>query len=73
MLLYGDFFQLPPINGRPLYATKVTGPVATKGQGLYRLFDRTIRLTQVMRQQGEDKTVVRFRTALSELRESRLS
>ena len=73
MLLCGDFFQLPPVNGRPLYAIKATGLIATKGQGLYRSFDRTIRLTQVMRQQGEDKTAIRFRTALSELRESKLS
>jgi ATP-dependent DNA helicase PIF1 len=73
VLLCGDFFQLPPVNGRPLYATRATGPIATKGQGLYRSFDRTIRLTQVMRQQGEDETAIRFRTALSELRESKLS
>jgi len=73
VLLCGDFFQLPPVNGRPLYATKATGPIAAKGQGLYRSFDRTIRLTQVMRQQGEDETAIRFRTALSELRASRLS
>ena len=31
VLLCGDFFQLLPVNGRPLYATKATGPVATKG------------------------------------------
>jgi hypothetical protein len=73
VLLCGDFFQLPPVNGRPLYATKVTGPIATKGQGLYRSFDSTIRLTQVMRQRGEDETAIQFRTALSELRESKLS
>ena len=73
MLLCGDFFQLPPVNGRPLYTTKVTGPIAIKGQGLYQAFDRTVRLTQVMRQQGEDEITVRFRTALSELRESKLS
>jgi ATP-dependent DNA helicase PIF1 len=73
VLLCGDFFQLPPVSGRPLYATKVTGPIATKGQGLYRSFNRTIRLTQVMRQRGEDETTIQFRTALSELRESKLS
>jgi ATP-dependent DNA helicase PIF1 len=73
VLLCGDFFQLPPVNGRPLFATLATGPIATKGQGLYRCFDRTIRLTQVMRQQVEDETAVRFRTALNELRESKLS
>ena len=44
ILLCGDFFQLPPVNGRPLYATRATGPVAVKGQGLYRSFNRTIRV-----------------------------
>jgi hypothetical protein len=73
MLLCRDFFQLPPVNSCLLYATRVTGPIATKGQGLYRSFDRTIQLTQVMRQQGEDETAIRFRTALGELRESKLS
>jgi ATP-dependent DNA helicase PIF1 len=73
VLLCGDFFQLPPVNGRPLYATKVTGLEATKGQGLYRAFDRTVQLTEVMRQQGTDETAIRFRRALSELRESKLS
>jgi hypothetical protein len=73
VLLCGDFFQLPPVNGRPLYTTKPIGPIAIKGQGLYQYFDRTIQLTEVMRQQGEDETAIRFRTALSELRESKLS
>jgi PIF1-like helicase len=73
VLLCGDFFQLPPVNGRPLYTTRPTGLIAVKGQGLYQSFDRTIRLTQVMRQQGEDETAIRFRTALGELRESKLS
>jgi ATP-dependent DNA helicase PIF1 len=73
VLLCGDFFQLPPVNGRPLYATRATGPIATKGQGLYRSFDRTVQLTEVMRQQGQDETAIQFRTALSELRESKLS
>ena len=35
VLLYGDFFQLLPVNGRPLYTMKPMGPVAIKGQGLY--------------------------------------
>jgi ATP-dependent exoDNAse (exonuclease V) alpha subunit len=73
VLLCGDFFQLPPVNGRPLYTTKPIGPIAIKGQGLYQSFDRTIQLTKVMRQQGEDETTIRFRTALGELRESKLS
>lgn len=37
------------------------------------MFNRMIRLTQAMRQQGEDDILARFRLALSELRVSRLS
>jgi hypothetical protein len=73
ILLCGDFFQLPPVSGRALFSRVVHGPEAIKGQSLYQSFDRTVRLTQVMRQQGEDEAAIRFRTALSELRESRLS
>lgn len=73
LLLCGDFYQLPPVTGWPLYASKPQGAAAIKGQGLYRSFGRTIRLTQVMRQHGEDETTVRFRTALQELRDSNVS
>jgi hypothetical protein len=37
------------------------------------MFDRTIRLTQVIQQQGEDDISTRFRLALSELQVSQLS
>jgi ATP-dependent DNA helicase PIF1 len=73
ILLCGDFFQLPPVTGRALYMVTAKGLDAIKGQSLYRSFDRTARLTEVMRQQGEDDIAIRFRTALGELRESRLS
>ena len=73
LLLCGDFFQLPPVSGRALFSATAKAPDMVKGQLLYRSFDYMVRLTQVMRQQGEDKAIVRFRTALGELRESRLS
>ena len=73
VLLCGDFFQLPPVGGQPLYSLKHSHIDAIKGHQLYRMFDRTIRLTQVMRQQGEDDISTRFRLALSELRVSQLS
>ena len=73
VLLCGDFFQLLPVGGQPLYSSKHSHINAIKGHQLYRMFDRTIRLTQVMRQQGEDDISTRFRLALSELRVSQLS
>ena len=73
VLLCGDFFQLPPVGGKPLYTLSHTHVDAIKGHQLYRAFDRTVRLVQVMRQQGEDDVSVRFRQALSELRTSQLS
>jgi ATP-dependent exoDNAse (exonuclease V) alpha subunit len=73
VLICGDFFQLPPVGGRPLYTLSHTHVDAIKGHQLYRAFDRTVRLVQVMRQQGEDDISVRFRQALSELRTSQLS
>ena len=73
VLLCGDFFQLPPVGGRALFRVSVKAPAAIKGQLLYWALERTARLTQVMRQQGEDDIAVRFQTALGELRESQLS
>jgi hypothetical protein len=73
VLLCSDFFQLLPVSGCLLYTSRPTGVVNLKGQGLYQCFDRTVQLTEVMRQQGEDDITVWFWTALTELQESRLS
>jgi len=73
VLLCGDFFQLSPVGGQPLFSSKHTHVDAIKGHQLYQAFDQTIRLTQVMRQQGEDDLSTRFRHALSELRVGQLS
>jgi ATP-dependent DNA helicase PIF1 len=73
ILLCGDFFQLPPVGGQPLFSTRLLHVDAIKGHHLYQAFDRTVRLIQVMRQQGEDDISIRFRLALSELRVSQLS
>jgi hypothetical protein len=73
VLLVGDFFQLPPVRQKPLYSTASTGlsSLERRGQVAYRLFDRTVFLTTVQRQTGDDQA--RFRQALQELREVKLS
>jgi hypothetical protein len=73
VLLCGDFFQLSPVGGKPLYSLKHSHIDAIKGHQLYQAFNRTIRLVQVMRQQGEDEISTKFRKALSELRVSQPS
>ncbi|KAM4060764.1 PIF1-like helicase [Hirsutella rhossiliensis] len=62
VLLVGDFFQLPP--HQPVFVGK-------ERQVAYRLFDRTVFLTTVQRQAGDDQA--QFRRALQELREVKLS
>ena len=67
----GDFCQLPPVGERALYDTRpcikrVVDIIA--GQQLYQLFDKTIILTKIMRQQGDDKASLQFREVLSDLR-----
>ncbi len=50
VLLCDDFFQLLPVGGHPLYTVTPTGLETIKRQCLYRAFDYTLRLTQVMQQ-----------------------
>ena len=50
VLICGDFFQLPPVGGKPLYAYRSSNVNEIKGRQLYQAFDKTIRLTEIMRQ-----------------------
>lgn len=60
-------------GGHPLYSLRPQHIDAIRGSCLYRAFDQTVRLVEVMRQQGEDDIAVRFRAALGELRSATLS
>ncbi|KAJ3455720.1 hypothetical protein MRS44_017202 [Fusarium solani] len=67
VLSVGDFFQLPPVRQKPLYSTSTSlSSLERRGQVAYRLFGRTVFLTTVQRQAGDDQA--RFRQALQELK-----
>ena len=69
ILLYGDFYQLPPVGASPLYVTWPAMKIElTTAKELYQRFDETVRLAQIIRQQGEDNGSIQFRTLLQGLR-----
>ncbi|KFG81452.1 ATP-dependent DNA helicase PIF1 [Metarhizium anisopliae] len=66
----GDFHQLPPIGATVMYSNLPNERNADflAGQRAYRPLDTTVRLTQLMRQDGDDEETLKFRRALEELR-----
>jgi ATP-dependent DNA helicase PIF1 len=48
VLICGDFFQLLPIGGKPLYAHRLSNVNKIKGHQLYQAFVKTIWLTEIM-------------------------
>ena len=74
IIMLGDFCQLPPVGEKALYNGYPSDSIdVTHAQTLYRPFNRTVVLTQIMRQQGEDDISRGFRAALEELREGTIS
>ncbi|KAJ6437058.1 ATP-dependent DNA helicase PIF1 [Purpureocillium lavendulum] len=71
ILLVGDFFQLPPVLQKPLYYDKEVQGVEIKGRNAYMRFDKSVFLSVVQRQCGDDQAA--FRRALGELRLLQLS
>ncbi|EXU95902.1 AAA ATPase, helitron and PIF1-like helicase domain protein [Metarhizium robertsii] len=71
ILLVGDFFQLPPVLQKRLYYDKEVQGVEIKGRDAYMRFDKSIFLSAVQQQCGDDQTA--FRKALGELRLLQLS
>ncbi|KAH0499425.1 hypothetical protein TgHK011_006623 [Trichoderma gracile] len=68
ILLLGDFYQLPPVMERPLYAAEAQTEIDLAGRNAYRSISITIELKQVVRQAGDDQAS--FRLALQRLREN---
>lgn len=70
IFICGDFHQLPPIGATVMYAKMPNTRNADilSGQQAYRALDRTVRLSQLMRQDGDDEETLQFRRALEELR-----
>lgn len=75
LAICGDFWQLPPVGGTPLFKRHTAGlpAIAIKGQTAYRAINKTIRLTQIMRQGGETLEMIQFRETLDQLRNDNLS
>jgi hypothetical protein len=70
VVLCGDFHQLPPVGEKTLFSRYSPGDIAMtlNGRAAYRALGTTMRLTQVMRQAGEDIETSTFRIVLDELR-----
>jgi ATP-dependent DNA helicase PIF1 len=76
VILFGDFFQLPPVGGKPLFSDDTLSPTNVDelhGRNAYRAFDRTVELDVVMRQQGDSLAQKSFREALGGLRNSKVT
>ena len=59
IVLFGDFYQLPPVCELALYDTRSKHSLEITGeQSLYQLFDRTVILDQIIRQQNQNNESV---------------
>ena len=59
-LLVSDFGQLPPFMDLPLYSSVPRLAIADLGRSTYQLFVKAVVLTEVLRQDGQDREQVRF-------------
>ncbi|KAK9311748.1 ATP-dependent DNA helicase [Lipomyces starkeyi] len=71
----GDFHQLPPTGAMVMYSNLPNARNADflTVQQAYRALDTTVRLAQLMRQNGDDEETIQFRRALEELRVDQVS
>lgn len=62
ILLCGDPAQLPPVNGKPLYAYQGS---SSHLAARFHLFDKVVELDHVFRQSGNDQSQIKFRNLLT--------
>ena len=72
-LLVGDFGQLPPVMDLPLYSAVPRSAIADLGRSTYQLFAKAVVLTEVLRQDGQDREQVRFQELLLHLKDGEVS
>ena len=72
-LLVGDFGQLPPVVDLPIYSSVPRSAIADLGRTTYQLFAKAVVLTEVLRQDGQDREQKRFRELLLHLRDGEVS
>ena len=72
-LLVGDFGQLPPVMDLPLYSAVPRSAIADLGRSTHQLFAKAVVLTEVLRQDGQNREQVRFRELLLHLRDGEVS
>ena len=70
VILMGDFDQLPPVLLKPMFA-KQYRKCEMEGKNLYLQFDKVVKLSTVMRQQGSENA--EFRDLLTKIAKGRLT
>ena len=68
-----SFGQPPPVGDKPLYAPPSSHPPFVHGHHIYKLFNTVIILEYVLKQNGTDPMIQRFREFLLQLHNGNVS
>lgn len=71
--LLGDFHQLLPVNGRALFTSHLGGQEERDGRAAYLMFNRTVELKLIQRQDGQDPVSLAFKHTLEAMRHNRVT
>lgn len=71
--LLGDFHQLLPINGRALFTSHLGGQEERDSRTTYLIFNRTVELKLIQRQDGQDLVLLAFKHTLEAMRHNRVT